>query len=396
MNNNVVKAKQQSFNTKVHIKNLNTNDNQNNDHTSSSSSFIHSFTTTRLPDSIRVEQSTEKVKLKLPNGQILMGNRKTIYFVTSQIMMTKKIVYEFLGVPFAKPPTGNLRFRFPERMDHLLPNDLYDASHYRASCIQELDTNFPGFKDSEMWNAPGEISEDCLYFNIWVPVTQEQDNILYKKETLRNLDSPRDIKYNPFKSLSHELKTSLIWFYGGSYNSGSANLAVYNGTLLSAFENLIVITPNYRVGPFGFLYLNSSAAPGNAGLADKILAIEWYKENYLDFFGGFTQNVCLFGESAGAMSLHHLLLTKKNHIFNRVILQSSSSYSDLSHRTPSDSYQVWLNYAEKVGCLIITQDYVNVDVQPPLKMKFKRRQALKSKLRLNTEEVKQAFFVSYH
>jgi hypothetical protein len=351
MNNNVVKAKQQSFNTKVHIKNLNTNDNQNNDHTSSSSSFIHSFTTTRLPDSIRVEQSTEKVKLKLPNGQILMGNRKTIYF---------------------------------------------DASHYRASCIQELDTNFPGFKDSEMWNAPGEISEDCLYFNIWVPVTQEQDNILYKKETLRNLDSPRDIKYNPFKSLSHELKTSLIWFYGGSYNSGSANLAVYNGTLLSAFENLIVITPNYRVGPFGFLYLNSSAAPGNAGLADKILAIEWYKENYLDFFGGFTQNVCLFGESAGAMSLHHLLLTKKNHIFNRVILQSSSSYSDLSHRTPSDSYQVWLNYAEKVGCLTITQDYVNVDVQPPLKMKFKRRQALKSKLRLNTEEVKQAFFVSYH
>jgi carboxylesterase type B len=329
----------------------------------------------RVADSIRVDEASEKIKLKLANGQVLVGNRKVVYFnfQKPKATMTKKIVYEFLGVPFAKQPTGELRFKFPVRMDKLLPEDIYDASRPKPSCIQELDTTFPGFRSAEMWNAPGAISESCLYFNLWVPVTHEQDSLLYTYETLNNMHNPRNIQHNAnaFKQ-ANQLKTSLIWIYGGSFNSGSANLAVYNGTILAAFENVIVMTPNYRLGPFGFLYLNSSAAPGNAGLADQILAIEWYKENYLDYFGGLTSNVCLFGESAGAMSLHYLMLSEKRTLFNRVVLQSSSSYSDLTYHSPKDSYQVWLSYAERVGCLKIKYDDENTDVTDPLKLKIKK------------------------
>lgn len=225
-----------------------------------------------------------------------------------------------------------------------------------------------------MWNAPGEISEDCLYFNLWVPVSQEQDDLLFKHETMTSIRNTANLKYkaNGFKDKSSTLKTSLIWFYGGSFSSGTSSLAIYNGTVLAAFENIIVMTPNYRVGPFGFLYLNNSAAPGNAAIADQIMAIEWYKTQYLDFFGGLTSSICLFGESAGAMSLHHLMLTEKRDLFNRVILQSSSSYSDLTYRSPSETYQVWLSFAEKVGCLKIEYEYEDMDVTVPLKLKMRR------------------------
>jgi carboxylesterase type B len=338
-------------------------DRSNNDHNGQS----------RVADSIRIEES-EKVRLKLANGQVLVGNRKTVYFSYNKAKpaMTKKIIYEFLGLPFAKAPIGEKRFRFPERLDKLLPEDVYDASYHRPSCIQELDTTFPGFKAAEMWNAPGNISEDCLYFNLWVPVTHEQDELLFDFETKNNRYNPLNINYNTNAFKANQLKTSLLWFYGGSFNSGSANLAVYNGTLLAAFENVIVMTPNYRIGPFGFLYLNSSAAPGNAGLADQILAIEWYKENYVDYFGGLTSNICLFGESAGAMSLHYLMLSEKRNLFNRVILQSSSSYSDLTYHSPRDSYQVWLSYAERVGCLKIKYDNENMNITDPLKLTLKK------------------------
>lgn len=134
-----------------------------------------------------------------------------------------------------------------------------------------------------MWNPPHGVSEDCLYFNIWVPVTNEQDDILYNLETLKNLNSEWSINHivDGFRIQSRVLKASLFWIYGGSYSSGSANLNITDGTLLSALENVIVVTFNYRTGPFGFLYLNNTIAPGNAGLADQVMVIEWFRENYM-------------------------------------------------------------------------------------------------------------------
>ena len=75
-------------------------------------------------------------------------------------------------------------------------------------------------------------------------------------------------------------------------------------------------------------------------LSDNVKALEWYHDYYLDLFGGSRKKISLFGESAGAMSIHYLLISEKNYLFNRVLLQSSSAYLDLAYRTPEDSYML--------------------------------------------------------
>ena len=299
----------------------------------------------------KMEIKTFIVIIRLENGQLLKGNRKII----ESSKGNSKIVYEFLGLPFAQAPVNEKRFQFPFKLDKLLPtnpSEPYDATYYRPSCMQERDTTFPNFPGSEMWNPPHGTDENCLYFNIWVPVSDTQDDILFKWETMRNLNSFANINYvSDGFSKNNSNKSSVFWIYGGSFNSGSANLQVNDGTIFAAFENLIVMTANYRVGPFGFLYFNKTQAPGNAGVADTVAAVEWYKENYRKYFGGSMENMCIFGESAGAMSLHLLLISNKKHLFNRAIFQSSSSHLDLSYRNKYDAYKVSLSYAEKVGCL---------------------------------------------
>lgn len=299
-------------------------------------------------ETVKVDRSKEPVRIKLKNGQQLIGNRKVVR-IEKKFSIKESIVYEFLGIPFAQAPLNEKRFEFPHRLPYLLPQNIYNATYSRPSCWQEYDATFPGFRGSEMWNPPSGVSEDCLYFNIWIPVTKEQDSLLY--------GNSHQLSYYPNAFKSSSLKPTLFWIYGGSFNSGSSNLRITDGTILSSFETSIIITSNYRVGPFGFLFLNSSSAPGNAGLADQVLTLEWYKENYLDYFGGSRDQVCLFGESAGSISINLLLLSNKAHIFNRGILQSLSSYLDIGFRKPHDALKISLDLAEKVGCLKMNENF---------------------------------------
>ena len=296
-----------------------------------------------------------KIRIRLNNGQLLIGNRKIINELNKKReILNRNIVYEFLGIPFAQPPINEKRFQFPFSLEKLLPNDAYDATYLRDSCVQLFDDTFPGFSGSEAWNPPGNVSEDCLYLNIWVPVTLEQDSLLKKLSEKTNLDEIKYIKNGfsfKYNFTSFVEKTSMFWVYGGSYYSGSAGLKLYDGTILSALENVIVVSTNYRLGVFGFLFMNNKRAPGNAGLADQIKAVEWYKENYLKFFGGSMSSLTMFGESAGSVSLHYHLLAEKNHLFNRVIFQSASGYLEYGYRSPEDAQKVSLNFAEKCGCL---------------------------------------------
>lgn len=96
----------------------------------------------------------------------------------------RSYVTAFLGIPFAEPPIGKRRFRQPEPKRQWA--GLYEANTYPNACYQYVDTSFPGFQGSEMWNPNREMSEDCLYLNVWVP------------------SSPR----------SHNL-TVMVWIYGG-------------------------------------------------------------------------------------------------------------------------------------------------------------------------------------
>lgn len=203
-------------------------------------------------------------------------------------------VSAFLGIPFAEPPVGPRRFLPPEPKQPW--SGVLDATTFQSVCYQYVDTLYPGFEGSEMWNPNRELSEDCLYLNVWTP---------YPRPT-----SPTPV---------------LVWIYGGGFYSGASSLDVYDGRFLAQAEGTVLVSMNYRVGAFGFLALpGSREAPGNVGLLDQRLALQWVQEN-VAAFGGDPMSVTLFGESAGAASVGmHLLSPPSRGLFHRAVLQSGA------------------------------------------------------------------------
>lgn len=133
--------------------------------------------------------------------------------------------------------------------------------------------------------------------------------ILYLKRKKKNI--PSIIKILIFSS-NFQIPV-LVWIYGGGYISGTSTLDVYTSDILAAYNNAIVASMQYRIGAFGFLYLtpqlshNNGDAPGNMGLWDQVLAIQWIKDN-IQAFGGDPEHITLFGESAGAGSVNKLII----------------------------------------------------------------------------------------
>nr|AHB20142.1 acetylcholinesterase type 1 [Pardosa pseudoannulata] len=203
-----------------------------------------------------------------------------------------KEVDSFLGIPYAKPPIGKYRFRHPKPIDPW--KDVFNATSNPNSCIQINDTQFGDFPGATMWNANSPMSEDCLTVSVWVP-------------------KPRP-----------EGAAVLVWFYGGGFYSGTTTLDVYDPKILASEEQIIVVSVNYRVASLGFLFFDRPDVPGNAGMFDQLMALEWIRDNIV-YFGGTPHNVTLFGESAGAVSVGlHLLSPLSRHLFSQAILQSGS------------------------------------------------------------------------
>ncbi|WKX89248.1 hypothetical protein Q1695_008697 [Nippostrongylus brasiliensis] len=227
-------------------------------------------------------------------------------------------VSAFLGVPFAMPPTGSRRFAKPTPITEYQGE--IKAQTLSKTCFQTPDSAFPGFPGAEMWNAPTELSEDCLYLNIWAPE-------------------------NPTSNV-------IVWIYGGGFFSGSPSLALYNGSVLAAKTRSIIVNINYRLGPFGFFYLGEdSPAPGNVGLLDQQLALQWIQDN-IKYFGGDAKRVTLFGESAGAASVSsHLLAPDSRRLFSKAILNSGSMLNIWADRTPCKQLNFSLTMAKNLGCI---------------------------------------------
>lgn len=244
-------------------------------------------------------------------------------------------VHVFYGVPFAKPPLGPLRFRKPMPMDRW--SDVLNATTLPNSCYQERYDYFPGFDGEEMWNPNTNISEDCLYLNIWVP----------KKTKFRHKNG--DYMQN---------KTQMpifVWVYGGGYMSGTATLDVYDADIMASTSNSIIVTIQYRVGAFGFLYLNqhfdnSEEAPGNMGLWDQALALKWLKDN-AHGFGGDPELITIFGESAGGGSASlHLISPVTRNLVRRGILQSGTLNAPWSYMTGEKANEVARILVTDCGC----------------------------------------------
>ncbi|XP_054723161.1 acetylcholinesterase-like [Uloborus diversus] len=148
-----------------------------------------------------------------------------------------------------------------------------------------------------MWNPNSPISEDCLTVSVWVP-------------------KPRP-----------EGAAVLVWIFGGGFYSGTTTLEVYDPKILVSEEEVIVVSINYRVASLGFLYFDRPDVPGNAGMFDQLMALEWIRDNIASF-GGNPNNITIFGESAGAVSVGlHLLSPLSRNFFNQAILQSGSATS---------------------------------------------------------------------
>ncbi|CEG70635.1 hypothetical protein RMATCC62417_06498 [Rhizopus microsporus] len=199
-------------------------------------------------------------------------------------------IHVFMGIPYAKPPTGSLRFRPTVPLD--TPDTERICTAYPPSAPQ---TNMPF--DTLMCVEINYQSEDCLYMNIWRPASAATDNA----------------------------KPVIVWFHPGACLSGSCSQPFWDGTHL-AKNDVIVVGFNYRLGALGWMSMDhlSSELKGSAnlGLLDQITVLKWVQKN-ISSFGGDPNNVTAFGSSAGAACIMSIILSPNTAgLFHRVILQS--------------------------------------------------------------------------
>ncbi|XP_034958083.1 bile salt-activated lipase [Zootoca vivipara] len=217
----------------------------------------------------------------------------------------------FKGIPFAAP-TKTLEDPQPHPG---WPGTL-QAKEYKKRCMQ-----------STLTQTDVRGTEDCLYLNIWVPQG--------KKEVSTNLPV-------------------MVWIYGGAFLWGGGqgpnflNNYLYDGEEIATRGKVIVVTLNYRLGPLGFLSTGDASLPGNYGLKDQHMAIAWVKRNIKNF-GGDPDNITIFGESAGAVSVSLQMLSPYNKgLIKRAISQSGVGLC--SWAIQKDPLYWATKVAQKVGC----------------------------------------------
>ncbi|MFW0797243.1 carboxylesterase family protein [Gordonia sp. CPCC 205515] len=228
---------------------------------------------------------------------------------------------QFLGIPYAHPPTGEQRWTLPRAV--ATPDAVVDGTHAGSPCPQSLPV--PGDHP-----AP---SEDCLTLNVTTPRQNNSDTRL----------------------------PVMVWWHGGGYTSGAGS--AYDAQRLADRGHVVVVTINYRLGVFGYLGLPGMTGGGDFGLADEIQSLHWVKAN-ASAFGGDPGNVTVFGESAGAMSACAALTSPASKgLLDKAILASGSCmlhwpdgalYPGVPAHTPytsvADNHATSTAAAEGLGC----------------------------------------------
>lgn len=160
-----------------------------------------------------------------------------------------------------------------------------------------------------------------------------------------NIDCLRLNIYVPNTATSQNRLPVMLWIHGGAFIKGSGNRAQFAPDFLIR-HNVIIISINYRLGPYGFFCLDTPTVSGNQGLKDQFLALKWINEN-IQSFGGDANKVTIFGESAGAWSIHLHLLSENEKLYDKAIIQSGALMGSRPLAKPDNT--VPLRIAEQLG-----------------------------------------------
>ncbi|MFV8782085.1 carboxylesterase/lipase family protein [Microbulbifer sp. SA54] len=232
-------------------------------------------------------------------------------------------VNQFLGIPYALPPVGERRWTPPQPIPPW--SSPFHAHRYGMPAAQNPSPLF----NIQGPNGEPPHTEDCLFLNIFTPV-------------------------NP----AHEKLPVMLWIHGGAFYLGSGSQSLYCGNRLAGSGRAIVVTINYRLGALGFLRLcdiSDIPASGNEGLLDQIAALTWIHTNIASF-GGDPDNITLFGESAGAMSIAALFSAEEKlsaefgrQLFHKAIVQSGNPAVFHTPARASDMAEAFLGHLHKIS-----------------------------------------------
>lgn len=249
---------------------------------------------------------------------------QTNYGQLSGTHLSGSKVDQFLGIPFAQAPVGDLRWKAPKVMNPWA--GIRPAKQFGPSPMQAKPVPFFCWS-SEFLIPESPISEDCLYLNVWAPTVKKK------------------------------LKPVLVFIYGGGFRSGGSACPIYNGEAM-AQKDLVFVSINYRVGVFGFLAhpeLSAESgvgASGNYGLMDMIAGLKWVKEN-IKAFGGDPNQVTIAGQSAGAFAVNFLCASPlAKGLFKGAIAESGGSILQSPIRpslTKAQAEGIGVNFAKSLG-----------------------------------------------
>uniref|UniRef100_A0A4W4FB06 Carboxylic ester hydrolase n=1 Tax=Electrophorus electricus TaxID=8005 RepID=A0A4W4FB06_ELEEL len=208
------------------------------------------------------------------SGPMVALKEGTVRGQYMRVLGSEKVVEQYLGIPFAQPPVGPLRLAAP------LPakpwEGVKNTTEHPRMCLQNTDAMESLSEIMSMNVTLPAISEDCLYLNV----------------------------YTPSQPTGSEKLPVMLWVHGGGLFMGGA--AQYDGSVLAAYENIVVVVIQYRLGILGFFSTGDKQAQGNWGFLDQIAALKWVQQN-IGNFGGDAKSVTIAGESAGGISTSMLV-----------------------------------------------------------------------------------------